>query len=83
MLPATAGKSWESGELPETLRETTNVLSRLLMNDDTPHLRLAQVTPSEATLPAQAALLPRLVQRADVQITIEDYGSGTLTLLTL
>ncbi|HJO36044.1 MAG: hypothetical protein SV108_03140 [Pseudomonadota bacterium] len=85
--PATAGESLESGELPENLlenlRETMNVLSRLLMNDDTPHLRLAQVAPSQATLPAQAALLPRLVQRADFQISIDDYGGGTLTLLTL
>ena len=68
----------------DNLYEVMNILSTLLMNDHTPHLKLATLYPDLGKLPADAkALLGAATGHADFTINVPRYGSGCLSLLSL
>jgi len=88
MLPAGAAKDaiktkkLEQAML-DNLYEVMNILSTLLMNEHTPHLKLATLYPDIGKLPADAkALLSAIKGRADFSVNVPRYGVGNLALLT-
>lgn len=87
MLPAAAAKDaiktrkLEAAML-ENLYEVMNILSTLLMNERTPHLKLDALHPDPGKIPADAkGLLSKPAGRADFTVSVPRYGSGNLTLL--
>ena len=90
MLPVNAAKdAIKSKKIEQTmfdnLYEIMNVVSTLLMNEKTPHLKLATLYPDPGKLPADAkALLSApAAGHADFNINVLRYGSGGMSLLTL
>ena len=88
MLPAGAAKDaiktkkLEQAML-DNLYEVMNILSTLLMNEHTPHLKLATLYPDIGKLPADAkALLGAIKGRVDFSINVPRYGVGGVALLT-
>ncbi|MGB2681778.1 MAG: hypothetical protein WBE39_10745 [Candidatus Competibacter sp.] len=88
MLPAGAAKDaiktkkLEQAML-DNLYEVMNILSTLLMNEHTPHLKLATLYPDIGKLPADAkALLSAIKGRADFSVNVPRYGVGNVALLT-
>jgi hypothetical protein len=64
------------------MREVMNICSRLLMDNNTPHLKLEELYPRKA-LPAHAAgLLAAPKTRVQFQVSLPKYGGGVMTFLT-
>jgi hypothetical protein len=89
MLPAAAAKEaikkrqLEPAML-ENLYEVMNILSTLLMNEHTPHLKLDALHPDPGKIPADAkGLLSKPAGRADFTVNVPRYGSGNLALLVV
>ena len=89
MLPVAVAKDAIKTRKPEqamldNLYEVMNILSTMLMNEHTPHLKLAILYPDPGKLPAEArALLGATKGRADFNVSVPRYGNGGLSLLTL
>lgn len=89
MLPAAAAKdAIKTRKLEQTmldnLYEVMNILSTLLMNEHTPHLKLGILYPDPGKLPDEAkALLGAAKGRADFSVNVPRYGSGNLSLLVV
>jgi len=65
------------------LHEVMNICTRLVLRDDTPHLKLREMCPI-STLPAPAAaILTAAKARIDFEIGIGKYGPGILSVLCL
>jgi hypothetical protein len=85
--PAVAKDAAKSRDLTPVmlanLHEVMNICTRLVLRDDTPHLKLRDMCPV-ATLPAPAAaILTSAKARADFEIGIAKYGPGVLSVLCL
>ncbi len=86
MLPPGAAKeSVKSKNLTPVmlanLHEVMNICTRLILREDSPHVRLREVC-AVAALPADAAaLLGSAKRRVDLQIDIAKYGSGVLCVI--
>ena len=66
----------------DNLYEVMNILSTLLMNEHTPHLKLEALHPDPGPLPAAAkGLLSKPAGRADFTVNVPRYGNGNLALL--
>jgi hypothetical protein len=88
MLPLNVAKECiKSKELTEVmlgnLREVMNICTRLLMNEVSPHLRLAELCPIKALTGPAAAIIGAAVGRVDFDIGLGKYGNGLLALITL
>jgi hypothetical protein len=78
-----AAKSRElTGVMIENLREIMNICTRLVMDSESPHLRLDQLYPVKALPPAAVALLGSPQGRREFQVQLPKYGGGVLTLLS-
>lgn len=87
MIPAGGAKdAVKSGQLSddmlENLNEVMNIISRLLMDGDAPHLRLQTVYEDAGELPEKAlAMVNAPAGRIDCEVSIPRYGKGNLSLL--
>jgi hypothetical protein len=89
MMPASAAKEtiktrkMEQAML-DNLYEVANILSTLLMNDKTPHLRIATLYPDVGKLPAEVReMLNAAKGHVDFTVNIPRYGNGRMSLLVL
>ncbi len=64
------------------LREVMNICTRLVLRENTPHLRLDQVYPI-ASLPAPAAaMVAAATHRIDFELGLGKYGGGLMAVLS-
>lgn len=89
MMPAIAAKEaiktkkLEQAML-DNLYEVANILSTLLMNDKTPHLRVATLYPDVGKIPPEVRdLLNAARGHADFTVNIPRYGNGCMSLLVV
>jgi hypothetical protein len=87
MLPPNLAKeAIKSGDLSvpmlANLYEIMNICSRLLMSDSSPHLKLDTVSCHRTPDPAAKPLLGAAKGRADFEISLPKYGSGSLALIS-
>ena len=89
MMPANAAKDaiktkkLESAML-DNLYEVANILSTLLMNDKTPHLRIATLYPELGKIPPEVQDMLRAARgHADFTVNIPRYGNGGMSILVL
>ena len=88
MIPTgTVQEEIDSGALGEDLLdayyEVANIMAALLCADDAPHVRLIGI--DEAGKDFEAKVLATIKEprvRMDIKLEVEEYGSGTMTLLT-
>ena len=64
------------------LREIMNICTRLVMSENSPHLRLDDVYPVPALPPAALALVGQARGRSDFHIAVPKYGGGVLALMS-
>ncbi|MFZ4791866.1 MAG: hypothetical protein ACOYMW_13420 [Candidatus Competibacteraceae bacterium] len=89
MLPAGAAKdAIKTKKLEQTmldnLYEVMNILSALLIDEHTPHLKLTVLYPDLGKLPADArAALSTMKGHADFIVNVPRYGVGGLSLLVV
>lgn len=89
MLPANAAndaikrKKLEQTML-DNLYEVANILSTLIMDDTTPHLRIGELYSDLSKLPDEVQEMLRKVQgQAHFTLNIPRYGNGCLSLLII
>lgn len=89
MMPAAAAKEaiktkkLEQAML-DNLYEVVNILSTLLMNDKTPHLKISALYPDISKLPTEVReMLNAAKGHADFTINVPRYGNGCMSLLVL
>jgi hypothetical protein len=86
MLPVNAAKEAAktrelTSVMTENVREIMNICTRLVMDNNSAHLKLDQIY-SVKTLPAPAAaLLAPSARRREFQLQMPKYGGGVLTLI--
>ena len=61
------------------LHEVMNICTRLMLRDDTPHIKLRQLCVVTLLPPPAAEILAAPKGRADFEVTIGKYGAGTLS----
>ena len=88
MLPPNAAKdAVKARELTPmmlaNLHEVMNICTRLLLHDDSPHLRLRELCPAAALPAPAAAILTKPTGRADFEIGLGKYGTGIIAALCL
>ena len=89
MMPANAAKEAIKTKklepaMLDNLYEVANILSTLLMNDKTPHLRIATLYPDPGKIPAEVReMLGKVRGHADFTLNIPRYGNGCLSLLVI
>ncbi len=76
----------ETGDIPQSMQENVyevmNICSRLLMGDDTPHLRLSQMLPAYDQLPEDARqLLEQPAAERAFEVEVPNYGKGRMALI--
>ena len=87
MLPVSAAKdAIKTKKLEQTmldnLYEVMNIISTMLMNEHTPHLKLATLYPDLGKIPADAkAMLGAVKGHVDFNVSVPRYGNGSLSLL--
>ena len=86
MLPAgTAREAIKAKSLTPVmlanLHEVMNICTRLILRDESPHLRLRQVAAATALPPDAAALLSSAKRRVDLEVDVAKYGPGLLCVL--
>jgi len=84
----TAKECAQNGDFSEIMignvHEIMNICSRLLMNSDSPHLRLLTLYESPEALPEKVQeLVQEPVATADFNVSFSDYGEGGLSFLSL
>ncbi len=89
MMPASAAKDaiktkkLESAMI-DNLYEVANILSTLLMNDKTPHLRIASLYPEVGKVPPEVReMLSAAKGHVDFTVNIPRYGNGCMSLLVI
>ncbi|HAS52454.1 MAG TPA: hypothetical protein DCS21_12215 [Gammaproteobacteria bacterium] len=89
MMPASAAKDaiktkkLESAML-DNLYEVANILSVLLMNDKTPHLRVGTLYPEMGKIPPEVRdMLSAAKGHVDFTVNIPRYGNGCMSLLVI
>ena len=65
------------------LHEVMNICTRLMLRDDSPHLKLRELCAIAALPPPAAAILGAPKGRADFEIAITKYGTGALSVMCL
>jgi hypothetical protein len=65
------------------LHEVMNICTRLVLRDDTPHLKLRELYVTTALPAAAAAIANAPKGRIDFEIGIGKYGPGVLSVLSL
>jgi hypothetical protein len=66
----------------DNLREIVNIMSSLFNCEDTPHVKFHEVHKMPVELPAETAtLLESPMGRRDYDVSIDKYGTGTLSVL--
>jgi hypothetical protein len=84
MMPADAKEAAEQGTLSEVMRanlyEVMNILSSLLMNDHTQHLRMRELSTPDKRDAAVKAIAATPGTQAGFNVDIPRYGSGRLVL---
>jgi hypothetical protein len=88
MLPPNAAKdAVKDKELTSVmlgnLHEVMNICTRLLLRDDTPHVKLTQLCAVAELPPAAAAILSAPNGRVDFEIGLGKYGAGKLAVMCL
>ena len=85
--PAAAKEAAQSGELSsgmwENLREVMNICTRLVLDSNSPHLKLDQLCPVKTLPAAAAAILGNAPGRRDFNLQLPRYGGGVLSLLSI
>ncbi|WP_456413732.1 hypothetical protein [Thiolapillus sp.] len=84
----TAKECAQDGDFSEIMvgnvHEIMNICSRLLMNSDSPHLRLQTLYASPDEIPENVQeLMQKPAASADFSVTIADYGDGGMSFLSL
>jgi hypothetical protein len=65
------------------LREVMNICTRLLLKENTPHVRLVQLAEAGELPPAAAAILTGARGRVDFEVGLGKYGAGVLAVLAM
>ncbi len=77
----------ESGEISpimqENVYEVMNICSRLLMNDSTPHLKLADMYQGLDNVPESSVEVIKNADGVKFEVEIPNYGKGHLSIVTL
>lgn len=77
----------ENDDLSESMKENVyeimNICSRLLMSDDTPHLKLGEMYVGASELPADAAEVLKAAEgHSHFDVKIPNYGVGKLAIIS-
>lgn len=77
----------ENDDLSESMKENVyeimNICSRLLMSDDTPHLKLGEMYAGASDLPEDAfGVLSSAEGYGSFDVEIPNYGTGKLAIIT-
>ncbi|MFK7977119.1 MAG: hypothetical protein AB8C02_13375 [Halioglobus sp.] len=85
--PGGAEDAAKSGDFSDMMvgnfRETMNICSRLLMNADSPHIRLHELYMSADNVPDDCkAMLDSAAASKSYTVTLPNYGSGTLSFVS-
>jgi hypothetical protein len=67
----------------DNIREIMNICTRLVMDANSPHLKLEQIYPCKSLPAPAAALLAAPKGRCEFQLQLQKYGGGVLTFLTV
>jgi hypothetical protein len=65
------------------LHEVMNICTRLMLRDDTPHIKLRQLCVVSALPPPAAEILSAPRGRADFEVAIGKYGAGVLSVFCI
>jgi hypothetical protein len=65
------------------LHEVMNICTRLMLRDDSPHLKLRELCAQSALPPPAAAIMGAPRGRVDFEIGIGKYGVGALSVMCL
>src|SRR5450631_2031700 len=65
------------------LHEVMNICTRLMLRDDSPHLKLRELCPQSALPAPAAAIIASAKSRVDFEIGIGKYGAGVLSVMCL
>jgi hypothetical protein len=65
------------------LHEVMNICTRLMLRDDSPHLKLRELCVQSALPPPAAAIIGASKGRVDFEIGIGKYGAGILSVMCL
>ena len=84
---AGAEEAAETGDFSKMMlgnhHEVMNICSRLFMDSNTPHLRLAKVYTSPDDVPNDARdVIQSTLGRADFEVEVPGYGKGNLSFLS-
>jgi hypothetical protein len=82
---AEAVKKWQIDDANvENLREVVNIMTRLFNCDDTPHLRFRTVhrLPGDDLPEETRAVVDEPRARRDLDVFVEEYGTGKLAILS-
>ena len=83
--PAAAKESTKARALTDAmlgnLHEIMNICTRLILREDSPHLRLREVSAVGALAADAGELLASAVRRVDWQVDIPRYGSGVFCVI--
>jgi len=88
MLPVPAAQeAAKTKQLDEimvgNLKEIMNICSRLLMNDESKHLKLDRVYPAKSLPSGATGVLTGAKGRVDFEVIVPKYGNGGLALLSV
>jgi hypothetical protein len=87
MLPAATVKEavetrYLGSVMRENLHEIMNICTRLVLDANSPHLKLDQVYPYKSLPTAAAAILGATQGHREFQVRLPRYGGGVLSLLS-
>lgn len=87
MLPPTVAKDaiktlTLSDAMVANLHEIMNICSRLLMTDNSVHVRLAELYPAAAMPATLTSVIGAAQGRVDCEVQVPKYGTGILAFIT-
>lgn len=87
MLPAGAAQdAVEEDDISQTMKENIyevmNICSRLMMSDDTPHLKLEKMYDQSELSPAALAMIAEAKEHKEFDVKFNNYGSGQISFVT-
>jgi len=71
------------GTMQDNLREIMNICTRLVLDANSPHLKLEQVYACKSLPAAAAAILGTASGHCEFQLQLPKYGGGVLSLLSV
>ena len=88
MLPPNAAKEAAKDKaltpvMLANLHEVMNICTRLMLRDESPHLKLRELCETTALPPHAAAIAGAPKGRIDFEISIAKYGAGVLSVMTV